>query len=266
MPSFPRNTERAPAAKPTCCRLTDPCGEACVDDWIEWEQAHSPSPTPAPITEPAEREPDYRGAFMLLYTDVEDAVRLGDSPALQRLLAHRVEQFRALWEAGMGEASAPSPAPAPITEGPQPETVRVYRPVARIVEAAPITRETADDIEWELRREWWLGHGHSNALYGDDGEMQCAKCVPMTDYKRDPLDKVREAAQKARLARAAEAFAAAAAPDADLPRIAQETAVDVTHHDSACQTWREDCSCGYAERRYKATEAILAALQQVTTR
>lgn len=28
-----------------------------------------------------------------------------------------------------------------------------------------------DEIEIALRREWWLGHGHTG-MYGDDGEMQ----------------------------------------------------------------------------------------------
>lgn len=29
--------------KPTCCRITDPCSESCVDDWIEWERHQSNS-------------------------------------------------------------------------------------------------------------------------------------------------------------------------------------------------------------------------------
>lgn len=38
-----------------------------------------------------------------------------------------------------------------------------------------------------LRRLLWLRHGHEiAALYGDDGEMQCALC-PM-DFKRDPAE------------------------------------------------------------------------------
>lgn len=51
-------------------------------------------------------------------------------------------------------------------------------------------RESLLDDRWcerELRREWWLNHGHDFvAIYGDDGEMQCAQCLGI-DYKRTPL-------------------------------------------------------------------------------
>lgn len=57
---------------------------------------------------------------------------------------------------------------------------------------------TAEQIERRLRRELWLGHGH-DALYGDDGEMQCSKCLPVYDYKRAPLEQVIEAAETARI-------------------------------------------------------------------
>lgn len=44
----------------------------------------------------------------------------------------------------------------------------------------------AREIERLLRREWWLNHGHGAAsLYGDDGEMQCFRCV--VDYGRSPI-------------------------------------------------------------------------------
>lgn len=36
--------------------------------------------------------------------------------------------------------------------------------------------------ELAARKALWLGHGHTHALYGDDGEMQCAKCL--IDFKR----------------------------------------------------------------------------------
>jgi hypothetical protein len=56
------------------------------------------------------------------------------------------------------------------------------------------------DLEEEnlmLRFALWVGHGHSG-LYGDDGEMQCAKCCPQgaVDYKRGSA----KALQKAFLA------------------------------------------------------------------
>lgn len=50
--------------------------------------------------------------------------------------------------------------------------------------------------ELEIRRALWLGHGHKG-VYGDDGEMQCAECIPMWDYKRQPLIKCVNAALSA---------------------------------------------------------------------
>lgn len=62
-----------------------------------------------------------------------------------------------------------------------------------------------------VRMALWLGHGHTSALYGDDGEMQCVACVPPCDYKRDSLAECIVAAlASARAAGAAEAFERAA--------------------------------------------------------
>lgn len=62
---------------------------------------------------------------------------------------------------------------------------------------------TTDEIERRLRYELWLGHGHGGPdLYGDDGEMQCSACLPLSrlwDYRREPLEKVVEAAATARM-------------------------------------------------------------------
>jgi len=55
-------------------------------------------------------------------------------------------------------------------------------------------RESAKDLEMEVRQFMWLGHGHFG-VYGDDGEMQCSECgtkYGMWDYKREPIEKVRE--------------------------------------------------------------------------
>jgi hypothetical protein len=60
-------------------------------------------------------------------------------------------------------------------------------------------------IERRLRQELWLNHGH-DGLYGDDGEMQCSKCLPIYDYKRAPLEQVIEVADRARMERAAKAL------------------------------------------------------------
>lgn len=40
----------------------------------------------------------------------------------------------------------------------------------------------------KLRELLWLHHGHSAALYGDDGEMQCNHPDCVIDFKRDPVD------------------------------------------------------------------------------
>lgn len=60
----------------------------------------------------------------------------------------------------------------------------------------------------ELRLLMWQGHGHEG-LYGDDGEMQCARCgvdFGVHDYKNSPLKDVRETYEKALMARVAQAF------------------------------------------------------------
>ena len=40
----------------------------------------------------------------------------------------------------------------------------------------------------ELRKLLWLRHGCTNNLYGDDGEMQCNRC--MIDFKRDSVETI----------------------------------------------------------------------------
>lgn len=39
----------------------------------------------------------------------------------------------------------------------------------------------------KLRELLWLNHGCTH-LYGDDGEMQCNKC--MIDFKRDSIERI----------------------------------------------------------------------------
>lgn len=46
---------------------------------------------------------------------------------------------------------------------------------------------TYEEENKELRKLLWLRHG-CMGLYGDDGEMQCSKC--MIDFKRDSVDKI----------------------------------------------------------------------------
>lgn len=51
-----------------------------------------------------------------------------------------------------------------------------------------VVQEITADEEIDLRIYLWKNHGHSGGgyLYGDDGELQCKKCL-FWDYKRAPL-------------------------------------------------------------------------------
>ena len=62
--------------------------------------------------------------------------------------------------------------------------------------------EQADKNESDLRREWWLNHGDSfPQLYGDDGEMQCGRCL--IDFKREPMETLHPMVRNLRLSQAA---------------------------------------------------------------
>lgn len=63
--------------------------------------------------------------------------------------------------------------------------------------------ERVRSLELDLRREWWLNHGHGYlALYGDDGEMACGACP--ADFLRQPLESLRELVLMRRMAAGAE--------------------------------------------------------------
>lgn len=65
------------------------------------------------------------------------------------------------------------------------------------------TKMTAEEVEINLRYEYWLNHGcECHFLYGDDGEMQCGACIPFVDFKHAPLDELRIYAYNGRLAKA----------------------------------------------------------------
>jgi len=51
-----------------------------------------------------------------------------------------------------------------------------------------VLAKTAQENE-KLRMLLWLNHGH-DGLYGDDGEMQCSKC--MIDFRRDSADSMEQ--------------------------------------------------------------------------
>ncbi len=54
------------------------------------------------------------------------------------------------------------------------------------------TPTLSDAADWELRNHLWMAHGH-DGLYGDDGEMQCGRCGPPCDFKREPLPRLFDA-------------------------------------------------------------------------
>lgn len=64
---------------------------------------------------------------------------------------------------------------------------------------------TPEEVELELRREWWVNHGHDYfALYGDDGEMACNACP--ADFKRMPIAELAVHVRAQRWARAERLF------------------------------------------------------------
>lgn len=83
---------------------------------------------------------------------------------------------------------------------PCPLSVENERLGARVAELETALKES----EREVRHLLWTTHGHSG-IYGDDGEMQCAKCAwhGCWDYKNAPLEEVRKAYRAAMLERAA---------------------------------------------------------------
>lgn len=59
-----------------------------------------------------------------------------------------------------------------------------------------------EGIEVKYRCLLWLTHGH-DGLYGDDGEMQCGKCV--ADFKRGDLTNLESLVSKLNMERIARA-------------------------------------------------------------
>ena len=59
-------------------------------------------------------------------------------------------------------------------------------------------------LEGTLRIELFVHHGHTyEALYSDDGEMQCNACL--VDFKRMPIEELTAHVRRVRLARLMEA-------------------------------------------------------------
>jgi hypothetical protein len=70
---------------------------------------------------------------------------------------------------------------------PSPEVGSCANQLAGWLRTQPAPAPQLDaDTEHDLRIYLWLSHGHK-FQYGDDGEMQCAECRSMQDYKRAPL-------------------------------------------------------------------------------
>jgi hypothetical protein len=80
----------------------------------------------------------------------------------------------------------------------------------RVLEEPVVTEqlETIDTLRSDnqiLRKMLWFRHGcPSGALYGDDGEMQCAKCF--IDFKRLPVEDIRQRFQDIGVAKLAKAL------------------------------------------------------------
>jgi hypothetical protein len=75
------------------------------------------------------------------------------------------------------------------TDGVRPNPAMRYAgELDRIVgNLSTILRHHDAQVEREFRKTLWLNHG-CDALYGDDGEMQCGKCV--VDFRRQPLGEI----------------------------------------------------------------------------
>lgn len=87
-------------------------------------------------------------------------------------------------------------------------TMNVYKHPREAKDDIALLLARHDEIERNLRREWWGNHGHDfNRLYGDDGEMQCSACP--ADFKRDPLDDLWDKVWFARAQRGQQALKAA---------------------------------------------------------
>lgn len=58
------------------------------------------------------------------------------------------------------------------------------------------TKKTYEELEADVRRMLWIGHG-CQGVYGDDGEMQCnnASLHGFLDFRRQPLDELKEKVQ-----------------------------------------------------------------------
>lgn len=68
------------------------------------------------------------------------------------------------------------------------EALKNCEPDKALIYAEKFTDELHEENK-QLRMLLWLRHG-CDGLYGDDGEMQCAKC--MIDFKRDSADSIEE--------------------------------------------------------------------------
>ena len=64
----------------------------------------------------------------------------------------------------------------------------------RVALASFLDRPLLDELR-QLREYLWFSHTHVG-LYGDDGEMQCSQ-PPLTDFKRDPVERLIEHHRKA---------------------------------------------------------------------
>jgi len=71
------------------------------------------------------------------------------------------------------------------------ENMRLQRRVGELADGVPLEIQKLETENRQLRELLFAHHfGHYKYLYGDDGELQCAKCV--VDFRRDSIEEIRE--------------------------------------------------------------------------
>ncbi len=73
---------------------------------------------------------------------------------------------------------------------------------AALTNTAPLLAQHDAGVEQPFRKLLWIFHGCSG-LYGDDGEMQCGKCL--IDFRRDPIGIIQKQLTSRTLQKLAEA-------------------------------------------------------------
>lgn len=143
------------------------------------------------IMEARERAQEERSARFAAEKRIAELERALDAAtAAQYLLVHKASQ-RAVEE----HEAALNPEDVGCAE----RIAQLQRRIAELESRAAQPASPRSGAEMLLRHEWWLNHGCPiSALYGDDGEMQCGRCL--VDFGREALDKLHKHVHERRLA------------------------------------------------------------------